>query len=171
MTANDNVEMKYLDPSQGEGYDSTAATAVTVDDNVPLVGASSPGTGAGPSGQPAKKKGLFAKKTTKFNPASFSTTKNVSAGLTDFALLTRNCTSLRSLVIAGAAGHMFFWAVFTFLVLSIVLQVINGILSLVAMGKNMEDEEEKEEANDLNKASGVISFFINVVNVGISGFN
>ncbi|XP_077862336.1 uncharacterized protein LOC144343801 [Saccoglossus kowalevskii] len=160
----DDVELQYLDPTTAEGYDSIAA-ASGVSDNVPLVN-----TKLGESGKPPKT-GLFKNKKTKYNPSAYSTTKNVSAGLTDFALLTRNCTSLRSLVITGAAGNMFFWVLVVLLVLSILLQIINGIMSLVAMGKNMQDEEEKEEANDLNKATGVTSFIINVINVGISGFN
>ncbi|XP_077987467.1 ninjurin-2-like [Glandiceps talaboti] len=106
----------------------------------------------------------------KFNITTYSHTKTAAHGLTDFALMTRNFTLIRQLLLSGPKNDNFFYLLITFALLSVLFQIINGVVVFLSLRKDMQDEAHREEAHRLSKINGLLAFVITVINVTISAF-
>ncbi|XP_002738060.1 ninjurin-2-like [Saccoglossus kowalevskii] len=134
---------------------------------VTTAGTASPAAGGGGSSglRPGGKK-------KKYNANNFAKSKNTTHGMTDFVLLTRNLSLLKRLLELPATDRDDFFIIeMVLLGLSVVMQITNGLLMFASAQKNLDDEEEKEEADDLNILSGILNFLVISVNIAISAFS
>ncbi|XP_070557603.1 ninjurin-2-like [Ptychodera flava] len=104
----------------------------------------------------------------RFNLGNYTSTKTSSNGLTDFALLTRNCTLIQELLLGQRLQFINF--LLTLAVLSIILQIFSGVIMLVVLRMNVENEDGKVAALKWSRRAALLAFFIAVVNVIIAAF-
>jgi len=100
----------------------------------------------------------------------YATKKTIAQGMLDVALLTANASQLKYVLQLGNS-HPFYELMLSLIVISIILQIVAGILFLVIGGLNMNDGSPNQKtANTLNDVIVVIVFLITLINVVISGF-
>ncbi|XP_064606342.1 ninjurin-1-like isoform X2 [Liolophura sinensis] len=99
----------------------------------------------------------------------YATKKTLAQGLMDVALLMANASQLKALLNIGPS-HEFYYIVLGLLIVSIILQVITGILLLVLGTLDITDKEKQKAANALNNVAVCFIFLITVVNIFVSSF-
>merc|ERR1719150_306325 len=100
----------------------------------------------------------------------YATKKTIAQGMLDVALLTANASQLKYVLQLGENVHPFYHLMLALIIVSIVLQVIVGILFLVIGGLNINDDPDQRTADILNDVITVLVFLITLVNVVINGF-
>merc|ERR1711983_469712 len=100
----------------------------------------------------------------------YATKKTIAQGMLDVALLTANASQLKYFLQLGENVHPFYHLMLALIIVSIVLQVIVGILFLVIGGLNINDDPDQRTADILNDVITVLVFLITLVNVVINGF-
>ncbi|KAH3892828.1 hypothetical protein DPMN_016960 [Dreissena polymorpha] len=115
-----------------------------------------------PSGDVAPDPALFRYK-------SYARIKTLAKGLLDMSLLMANVTQLQSLISLGP-GSDYYYANMVMISLSIVLQIITGILLLVLGSMEGKDLEGKKAANKLNNVTVGFVLAITVINVFATAF-
>ncbi|XP_070557785.1 ninjurin-2-like [Ptychodera flava] len=105
----------------------------------------------------------------RFNVQSFAVSKTAAIAMTNLSLFSRNCSTVRDLLLEGMAADFFYWLM-TLLVTSLILQTVAGALLFLSLRKNMNDDEEKEEEHKLTKGGALLAFAIVIINVTISAF-
>lgn len=99
----------------------------------------------------------------------YATKKTLAQGLLDVGLMMANASQLKALINAGT-GHEYFWALIVLLALSILLQILTGIVLLILGSKNVDDPKDKRFSQILNNFTVGLIFFVTVINVFISAF-
>merc|ERR1712141_942862 len=76
----------------------------------------------------------------------YATKKTIAQGMLDVALLTANASQLKYVLQLGVDVHPFYHLMLALIIVSIVLQVIVGILFLVIGGLNINDDPDQKTA-------------------------
>ncbi|RWS02888.1 Ninjurin-1-like protein, partial [Dinothrombium tinctorium] len=99
----------------------------------------------------------------------YSTRKTVAQGMMDIALMTANASQLKY-VLLNATNHRYLEVTISLLTISIVLQIVVGII-LIFLGRwNINYRGDQRRADMANNSVVIIIFLITVVNVMISSF-
>merc|ERR1719219_452869 len=99
----------------------------------------------------------------------YATKKTIAQGMLDVALLTANASQLKYVLQLGVDKHPFYHLMLGLIIVSIVLQVIVGILFLVIGGLNINEDTDQKYADILNDVITVLVFLITLVNIVING--
>ncbi|XP_068154013.1 ninjurin-1 isoform X4 [Drosophila tropicalis] len=99
----------------------------------------------------------------------YATKKTIAQGMLDIALLTANASQLKYILQVGEQ-HQFYKLMLILISLSIVLQLLVGILFVAIGSLNINKQSDQTAAIILNDVILVVIFVISVVNVIISGF-
>ncbi|KAL4226446.1 hypothetical protein ACF0H5_014429 [Mactra antiquata] len=118
-----------------------------------------------PFGTDAENTGLVSN----FNFNTYATKKTLAKGLLDIGLLMANASQLKSLISLGP-GTDYYYANLVLISLSIILQVVCGIMLIVLGGMHGKTENDKQRANKLNDFTVGVVFAITVLNVFIAAF-
>ncbi|XP_045201143.1 ninjurin-2-like [Mercenaria mercenaria] len=100
---------------------------------------------------------------------TYATKKTIAKGLFDFGLLMSNASQLKALLNQGPS-QKFYYAVLALISVSLLLQVIVGIMLLVLGRMVWRSDEEKRRANVLNNVTVGFVCAITIVNVFIAAF-
>ncbi|CAL4058813.1 unnamed protein product [Meganyctiphanes norvegica] len=95
--------------------------------------------------------------------------KTIAQGMLDIALLTANASQLKYVLTVGEK-HEFYSLMLILIGLSLILQVLAGILFLVIGGLNINDPSQQRSADILNNVTLVLVFLISLDNVIINSF-
>ncbi|RWS27514.1 Ninjurin-1-like protein [Leptotrombidium deliense] len=99
----------------------------------------------------------------------YSTRKTVAQGMMDIALMTANASQLKY-VLLNAANHRYLEVTISLLTVSIILQIVVGII-LIFLGRwNINYRGDQRRSDMANNAVVILIFLITVVNVMISSF-
>ncbi|CAK1584771.1 unnamed protein product [Parnassius mnemosyne] len=99
----------------------------------------------------------------------YATKKTVAQGMLDIALLTSNASQLKYVLQVGQK-HEFYTLLVVLISISIVLQLIVGLLFVVIGGLDLNDQEDQPSALILNDIIVIFIFVISVLNIVISAF-
>ncbi|XP_037089202.1 ninjurin-2-like isoform X3 [Pollicipes pollicipes] len=103
----------------------------------------------------------------------YATKKTIAQGMLDVALLTANASQLRYVLQVGEQ-HEFYTLMVTLISVSIILQVLIGVLSLslnLLRDCRLDRDEYAKSANAINYTSLAFVFVITTTNVLISAFD
>jgi len=100
----------------------------------------------------------------------YATKKTIAQGLLDVALLTANASQLKYVLQVGYDKHPFYYLMLSLIIISMILQLIVGILFLVIGGMDINKKPSQRTADILNNVIVVLIFLITLVNVIINGF-
>merc|ERR1711953_788525 len=100
----------------------------------------------------------------------YATKKTIAQGMLDVALLTANASQLKYVLQVGEDNHPFYHLMLALIILSIILQIIVGILFLIIGGMNINENADQRVADILNDIITVTVFLITLINVVINGF-
>merc|ERR1719188_1597409 len=82
----------------------------------------------------------------------YATKKTIAQGLLDVALLTANASQLKYVLQVGHDKHPFYYLMLSLIIISMILQVINGAVLLflgpLKFGRNTAEEDEVKEIHD-----------------------
>ncbi|XP_005188342.1 ninjurin-1 isoform X3 [Musca domestica] len=99
----------------------------------------------------------------------YATKKTIAQGMLDIALLTANASQLKYILQVGEQ-HQFYKLMLVLISLSIILQLLVGILFVIIGSLNINRKTDQTAAVILNDIIMVVIFVISVINVVISGF-
>ncbi|XP_020715356.1 ninjurin-2 isoform X4 [Ceratitis capitata] len=99
----------------------------------------------------------------------YATKKTIAQGMLDIALLTANASQLKYILQVGEQ-HQFYKLMLIMISLSIVLQLLVGILFVLIGSLNINHQKDQTAAMIINDVILVVIFVISVLNVIISGF-
>uniref|UniRef100_A0A182Y461 Ninjurin-2 n=1 Tax=Anopheles stephensi TaxID=30069 RepID=A0A182Y461_ANOST len=99
----------------------------------------------------------------------YATKKTIAQGMLDIALLTANASQLKYILQVGDK-HEFYGLMLTLISISIILQMLVGILFVVIGSLNINRKPDQTAAIVLNDVILVLIFVISLINVIISGF-
>ncbi|KAL9888948.1 ninjurin C isoform 1-T2 [Glossina fuscipes fuscipes] len=103
----------------------------------------------------------------------YATKKTIAQGMLDIALLTANASQLKYILQVGEQ-HQFYKVMLILISLSIVLQILSGILSLslsLLRDRRMHKPEFHQSANVINHIRTGFAFFVTMLNLFISAFD
>merc|ERR1711953_469655 len=100
----------------------------------------------------------------------YATKKTIAQGMLDVALLTANASQLKYVLQVGEDNHPFYHLMLALIILSIILQIIVGILFLIIGGMNINENADQRVADILNDIITVTVFLITLINIVINGF-
>lgn len=99
----------------------------------------------------------------------YATRKTVAQGMMDIALMTANASQLKY-VLLNAQRHKYLEATISLITLSILIQVIIGII-LIFLGRwNINYRGDQRKADLANNVVVILIFLVTVVNVMVSAF-
>ncbi|XP_038121028.1 ninjurin-2 isoform X3 [Culex quinquefasciatus] len=99
----------------------------------------------------------------------YATKKTIAQGMLDIALLTANASQLKYILQVGEK-HEFYTLMLTLISISIILQLIVGILFVIIGSLNINRKTDQTAAVILNDVILVLIFLLSLINVIISGF-
>ncbi|CAB3381401.1 Hypothetical predicted protein [Cloeon dipterum] len=99
----------------------------------------------------------------------YASKKTLAQGMLDIALLTANASQLKYILQVGHQ-HEFYTLMVTLISISIILQILVGVLFVLLGGLNINKERDQRKAEVINDISTALIFVISIVNVIISGF-
>ncbi|XP_047510197.1 ninjurin-2 isoform X3 [Pieris napi] len=99
----------------------------------------------------------------------YATKKTVAQGLLDIALLTSNASQLKYILQVGSK-HEFYTLLITLITISIILQLVVGLLFVLIGGLDLNDHLDQPSAVILNDIIVIFIFVISVINIVISAF-
>ncbi|KAM3956689.1 ninjurin-2 [Aphomia sociella] len=99
----------------------------------------------------------------------YATKKTVAQGMLDIALLTSNASQLKYVLQVGPK-HEFYTLLVVLISISIVLQLLIGLLFVIIGGLDLNDHEDQPSALVLNDIIVIFIFVISVINIVISAF-
>ena len=102
------------------------------------------------------------------NKSAYEKKKTLAEGLLDVGLLIANASQLKAVISAGTA-FKYFWPVVVLLGLSIILQVIVGVVLLI-MGLGEGDVTKDKQSNKLNNVTVGLIFATTVCNIFSGAF-
>ncbi|XP_017112184.1 ninjurin-1 isoform X4 [Drosophila gunungcola] len=103
----------------------------------------------------------------------YATKKTIAQGMLDIALLTANASQLKYILQVGEQ-HQFYKLMLILISLSIVLQVLSGVLSLslsLMRDCRLHQPEFHQSANIINHVRTGFAFFTTMINLFISAFD
>jgi len=105
------------------------------------------------------------------DPNRYATKKTIAQGMLDVALLTANASQLRYVLQVGDR-HEFYTLMVALISISIILQILVGILMMVLGALDINEDESKQQmaADIINDITVIMVFLITLLNVIISGF-
>ncbi|XP_070558067.1 ninjurin-1-like [Ptychodera flava] len=108
-----------------------------------------------------------------FNANTYASKKTITQGMLDIALLTANTSYLKLLCQQYIEGNPpnFFYFLVTLLTISIILQIIVGLLLFFKIKYNILKAEHQRQADICNNAATVMVMVITVINVIIASFS
>ncbi|XP_047997240.1 ninjurin-2 isoform X5 [Leguminivora glycinivorella] len=99
----------------------------------------------------------------------YATKKTVAQGMLDIALLTSNASQLKYVLQVGPK-HEFYTLLVVLISVSIVLQLLVGLLFVAIGGLDLNDDDDQPSAVILNDIIVIFIFVISVFNIVISAF-
>ncbi|XP_008575950.1 PREDICTED: ninjurin-2 isoform X2 [Galeopterus variegatus] len=99
----------------------------------------------------------------------YATKKSVAESMLDVALFMSNATRLKAVLEQGPSSH-YYATLVTLLSISLLLQVVIGILLMVIARLNLNEVEKQWRLNQLNDATTTLVFITVVINVFITAF-
>ncbi|XP_032306295.1 ninjurin-1 isoform X2 [Drosophila ananassae] len=103
----------------------------------------------------------------------YATKKTIAQGMLDIALLTANASQLKYILQVGEQ-HQFYKLMLILISLSIVLQILSGVLSLslsLLRDCRLHQPEFHQSANIINHVRTGFAFFTTMINLFISAFD
>ncbi|XP_013107119.1 ninjurin-1 isoform X3 [Stomoxys calcitrans] len=103
----------------------------------------------------------------------YATKKTIAQGMLDIALLTANASQLKYILQVGEQ-HQFYKLMLILISLSIILQILSGILSLslsLMRDCRMHLPQFHESANFINHIRTGFAFIVTMINLFISAFD
>jgi len=107
------------------------------------------------------------------DPNRYATKKTIAQGMLDVALLTANASQLRYVLQVGDR-HEFYTLMVALISISIILQVVIGVLSLslnLLRDCRLHKDEYSRSANGINYTTLAMVFVITTTNVMIAAFD
>ncbi|XP_008062006.1 ninjurin-2 [Carlito syrichta] len=99
----------------------------------------------------------------------YATKKSVAESMLDVALFMSNATRLKAVLEQGPTAP-YYTTLVTLISISLLLQVVIGILLVVIARLNLNEVEKQWRLNQLNNAATTLVFFTVVINVFITAF-
>ncbi|XP_037088538.1 ninjurin-2-like isoform X1 [Pollicipes pollicipes] len=100
----------------------------------------------------------------------YATKKTIAQGMLDVALLTANASQLRYVLQVGEQ-HEFYTLMVTLISVSIILQILIGVLLMVLGALDITDESPTQMAADIiNDITVIMVFIVTLLNVIIASF-
>ncbi|CAH1116696.1 unnamed protein product [Phaedon cochleariae] len=100
----------------------------------------------------------------------YATKKTIAQGLLDVALLTANASQLKYVLQVGEK-HEFYVLMLTLIIISILLQVLQGCLCVVLGSRlNINKENDQTDANKANNVILCVNIVIMATNILINSF-
>ncbi|XP_045777575.1 ninjurin-2 isoform X1 [Maniola jurtina] len=99
----------------------------------------------------------------------YATKKTVAQGMLDIALLTSNASQLKYVLQVGPK-HEFYMLLLVLISISIILQLLVGLLFVAIGGLDINHEADQPSAVILNDVIVIFIFVISVTNIVISAF-
>ncbi|XP_026320496.1 ninjurin-2-like isoform X3 [Hyposmocoma kahamanoa] len=99
----------------------------------------------------------------------YATKKTVAQGMLDIALLTSNASQLKYVLQVGPK-HEFYMLLVVLISISIVLQLLVGLMFVIIGGLDLNDDDDRPSAVVLNDVIVIFIFVISVINMVISAF-
>ncbi|XP_058138543.1 ninjurin-2 isoform X2 [Dasypus novemcinctus] len=87
----------------------------------------------------------------------------------DVALFMSNATRLKAVLEQGPSSH-YYAALISLISISLLLQVVIGVLLVVTARLNLNEVEKQWRLNQLNNATTILVFITVVINVFITAF-
>ncbi|XP_073847829.1 ninjurin C isoform X2 [Musca autumnalis] len=103
----------------------------------------------------------------------YATKKTIAQGMLDIALLTANASQLKYILQVGEQ-HQFYKLMLVLISLSIILQILSGVLSLslsLMRDCRMDMPEFHQSANFINHIRTGFAFIVTMINLFISAFD
>ncbi|KAM9229378.1 LOW QUALITY PROTEIN: ninjurin-2 [Dugong dugon] len=98
-----------------------------------------------------------------------ATKKSVAESVLDVALFMSNATRLKVVLEQGPSSHCYITLI-TLISISLLLQVVIGILLVVIARLNLNEVEKQWRLNQLNNAATTLVFMTVVINIFITAF-
>ncbi|XP_070126943.1 ninjurin-2 isoform X1 [Equus przewalskii] len=99
----------------------------------------------------------------------YATKKSVAESMLDAALFMTNATRLKAVLEQGPSSN-YYSTLVTLISISLLLQVVIGILLVVIARLNLNEVEKQWRLNQLNNAATTLIFITVVINVFITAF-
>ncbi|XP_037702135.1 ninjurin-2 isoform X2 [Choloepus didactylus] len=99
----------------------------------------------------------------------YATKKSVAESMLDVALFMSNATRLKAVLEQGPSSH-YYTTLLSLISVSLLLQVVIGILLVVIARLNLNEVEKQWRLNQLNNAATTLVFITVVINVFITAF-
>ncbi|KAI4586207.1 hypothetical protein MJG53_003994 [Ovis ammon polii x Ovis aries] len=99
----------------------------------------------------------------------YATKKSLAEGLLDMSLFMSNAVQLKAVLDRGPSSYHYF-ALVTLLSISLLLQVVIGILLVVMALLNLNEVEKQLRLNQLNNAATALIFITVIINIFITAF-
>ncbi|XP_032246906.1 ninjurin-2 isoform X2 [Halichoerus grypus] len=99
----------------------------------------------------------------------YATKKSVAESMLDVALFMSNATRLKAVLEQGPSSH-YYTTLVTLISISLLLQVVIGILLVVIARLNLNEVGKQWQLNQLNNAATILVFITVVINVFITAF-
>lgn len=99
----------------------------------------------------------------------YATRKTIAQGIMDLGLMCANASQLKY-VLLNSPQHRYFQVTISLIVVSILLQVVVGIIFIVLGRLNINFTQDRRKADMMNNASVILIFLVTVVNVLITAF-
>ncbi|XP_023444294.2 ninjurin-2 isoform X1 [Dasypus novemcinctus] len=108
-------------------------------------------------------------RTQPINLNHYATKKSVAESMLDVALFMSNATRLKAVLEQGPSSH-YYAALISLISISLLLQVVIGVLLVVTARLNLNEVEKQWRLNQLNNATTILVFITVVINVFITAF-
>ncbi|CAL4062270.1 unnamed protein product, partial [Meganyctiphanes norvegica] len=118
----------------------------------------------------ANSNAAYGTETNDFDHNAYATKKTAALGLMDVALLTDNAYQLRTLIILWE-GNGYQITQLAFVVISIVMQIILGIMLLLIGKLNTNCKEDCPKATKYQNWVTIMLFLITVINIFVASFH
>ncbi|XP_051059820.1 ninjurin-2 [Phodopus roborovskii] len=99
----------------------------------------------------------------------YATKKSVAESMLDVALFMSNATRLKVVLEQGPSSQ-YYTTLITLISVSLLLQIVIGILLVVIARLNLNEVENQWRLNQLNNAATMLVFITVVVNIFITAF-
>ncbi|XP_040594621.1 ninjurin-2 isoform X2 [Mesocricetus auratus] len=99
----------------------------------------------------------------------YATKKSVAESMLDVALFMSNATRLKVVLEQGQSSQ-YYTTLIALISLSLLLQIVIGILLVVTARLNLNELENQRRLNQLNNAATTLVFITVVINIFITAF-
>ncbi|KAM6980758.1 ninjurin-1-like [Aplochiton taeniatus] len=121
------------------------------------------------SGGEVPLRGRWPRRSGPLNMNHYANKKSAAESMLDVALLMANASQLKAVLEQGS-DFTFYYALITLISISLILQILVGILLIFIVKWNLNDERMHTKLDILENISTALVFIIVVVNVFITAF-